>query len=97
MDKKGNGVVLAAAVRTPVARRNGGYAGVHPARLLERNGLRIGDIDLSEINEAFASVVLSFTDELAADPALRWRARDGHAAGTAVSRSSALTTRKGQQ
>lgn len=44
--------------------------GPHAAvpRLLERNGLTIDDIALIEINEAFASVVLSFTDELGADP-----------------------------
>jgi acetyl-CoA C-acetyltransferase len=36
--------------------------------LLERNGLTLDDIALIEINEAFASVVLSFIDELKADP-----------------------------
>jgi acetyl-CoA C-acetyltransferase len=36
--------------------------------LLERNGLSLEDIALIEINEAFASVVLSFIDELKADP-----------------------------
>jgi len=37
-------------------------------RLLERNKLTIGDIDLVEINEAFASVVLAWESELGADP-----------------------------
>lgn len=35
--------------------------------LLERNGLSIGDIDLFEINEAFASVVLAWAKEVGAD------------------------------
>ena len=38
------------------------------ARLLERNGLTIDDIDNFEINEAFASVVLAWQKELGADP-----------------------------
>jgi acetyl-CoA C-acetyltransferase len=38
-------------------------------RILERNALSIDDIDLIEINEAFASVVLSWADEVHADPA----------------------------
>ncbi len=33
------------------------------ARILERNGLAMGDIDVSEINEAFASVVLAWARE----------------------------------
>jgi acetyl-CoA C-acetyltransferase len=37
------------------------------ARLLERTGLSIGDIDLFEINEAFASVVLAWAKEVGAD------------------------------
>jgi acetyl-CoA C-acetyltransferase len=37
-------------------------------RLLARSGLRIGDIDTFEINEAFASVVLAWQKELGADP-----------------------------
>ncbi|HEV7536640.1 MAG TPA: thiolase family protein, partial [Acidimicrobiia bacterium] len=37
-------------------------------RLLERNGLSIDDIDLFEVNEAFASVVLAWERELKADP-----------------------------
>jgi acetyl-CoA C-acetyltransferase len=36
--------------------------------LLERSGLAIGDIDLFEINEAFASVVLAWQKEVGADP-----------------------------
>jgi acetyl-CoA C-acetyltransferase len=30
--------------------------------------MRVGDIDLFEVNEAFASVVLHFTDTLGVDP-----------------------------
>jgi acetyl-CoA C-acetyltransferase len=37
--------------------------------LLDRNGMTMSDIDLTEINEAFASVVLSWERELKADPA----------------------------
>jgi acetyl-CoA C-acetyltransferase len=36
-------------------------------RLLERTGMSIGDIDLFEINEAFASVVLAWQREVGAD------------------------------
>jgi acetyl-CoA C-acetyltransferase len=36
--------------------------------LLERSRLGIGDVDLIEINEAFASVILSFIADLKADP-----------------------------
>jgi acetyl-CoA acyltransferase len=36
-------------------------------KLLERNGLTIGDIDLIEINEAFGSVVLAWEQELKPD------------------------------
>ena len=36
-------------------------------KLLERNGMRIGDIDLFEINEAFASVVAAWRRELDPD------------------------------
>jgi acetyl-CoA C-acetyltransferase len=36
--------------------------------LLDRTGVAVGDLDLVEINEAFASVVLSFEDELKVDP-----------------------------
>ncbi|HEX3612367.1 MAG TPA: acetyl-CoA C-acyltransferase [Sporichthyaceae bacterium] len=38
--------------------------------LLERTGLAIDDLDLIEINEAFASIVLSFVTETKADPAV---------------------------
>jgi acetyl-CoA C-acetyltransferase len=37
-------------------------------KLLERNGMSLDDIDLVEINEAFASVVLAWQKELGADP-----------------------------
>ena len=37
-------------------------------RLLERTGMGIGDIDVFEINEAFASVVLAWQREVGADP-----------------------------
>jgi acetyl-CoA C-acetyltransferase len=37
-------------------------------RLLARTGLGMGDIDVFEINEAFASVVLAWQRELGADP-----------------------------
>jgi acetyl-CoA C-acetyltransferase len=36
-------------------------------RLLDRNGLTMADIDLFEINEAFASVVLAWQQETGAD------------------------------
>jgi acetyl-CoA C-acetyltransferase len=39
------------------------------ARLLARTGLAIGDIDVFEVNEAFASVVLAWQAETHADPA----------------------------
>jgi len=39
------------------------------ARALARSGLALGDIDLVEINEAFASVVLAWQKETGADPA----------------------------
>jgi acetyl-CoA acyltransferase len=40
------------------------------ARVLERTGLTIGDLDVVEINEAFASVVLAWLSEHSADPEL---------------------------
>jgi acetyl-CoA acyltransferase len=45
--------------------------GVIPAtrKVLARSGLRIEDIDLFEVNEAFASVVLAWAKELGVDPA----------------------------
>ncbi|MCU0312139.1 MAG: steroid 3-ketoacyl-CoA thiolase [Acidimicrobiales bacterium] len=36
--------------------------------LLARTGLTMGDIDVAEVNEAFASVVLAWAKELGADP-----------------------------
>jgi len=36
-------------------------------RLLDRTGLTLDDIDVTEINEAFASVVLAWADEFDAD------------------------------
>jgi acetyl-CoA acetyltransferase family protein len=36
-------------------------------KILERNGMAIGDIDLFEVNEAFASVVAAWSRELAPD------------------------------
>jgi acetyl-CoA C-acetyltransferase len=38
------------------------------AHALHKTGLAIGDIDLFEVNEAFASVVLAWLDETGADP-----------------------------
>jgi acetyl-CoA C-acetyltransferase len=40
------------------------------ARLLERSGMKIGDLDLFEVNEAFASVVLSWMRVHEPDPSL---------------------------
>ena len=50
----------------PVTMLLGPHAAV-PA-ILERNGLTIDDLDMMEVNEAFASIVLSFADEVKADP-----------------------------
>ncbi len=49
----------------PVLMLEGPIPATH--RLLERNGLQMTDIDVTEINEAFASVVLSWARELGAD------------------------------
>jgi acetyl-CoA C-acetyltransferase len=38
-------------------------------RALERAGMKLDDIDLYEVNEAFASVPLAWVKELKADPA----------------------------
>jgi acetyl-CoA C-acetyltransferase len=38
-------------------------------RALERSGLSIGEIDLYEVNEAFAPVPLAWLREIGADPA----------------------------
>lgn len=45
--------------------------GIIPAtrKLLDRAGLALGDIDAFEVNEAFASVVLAWQNELQPDPA----------------------------
>lgn len=40
------------------------------SRLLSRSGMKIGDLDLFEVNEAFASVVLSWQQVHEPDPAL---------------------------
>ena len=47
------------------------YDGLIPAteRLLEREGLTVGDVDVFEVNEAFASVVIAWRRAVAADPA----------------------------
>lgn len=37
-------------------------------KALKKAGMNIGDIDLMEVNEAFASVVLRFMDDIGADP-----------------------------
>jgi acetyl-CoA C-acetyltransferase len=39
------------------------------ARALEKSGMKIGQIDLFEVNEAFASVPLAWSKALGADPA----------------------------
>ncbi|MCA9704398.1 MAG: thiolase family protein [Myxococcales bacterium] len=66
---------------TPMARIvSWGHAGVHPSvmgigpvpstrKALQRAGLRIEDIDLAELNEAFASQVLASLRALELDPA----------------------------
>jgi len=36
-------------------------------KVLQRSGLQLSDIDLFEVNEAFASVVLAWADETGAD------------------------------
>jgi acetyl-CoA C-acetyltransferase len=38
-------------------------------RLLRRAGMKIGDVDLAEVNEAFAAVVLNWLTAVGADPA----------------------------
>src|SRR5262249_19668395 len=40
-----------------------------PRKALERAGLTIGDVDVLELNEAFASQAVAVVDELGADPA----------------------------
>ena len=58
-----------ARTKTPAARAEASSAPI-PAtrRILDRTGLRIDDIDLFEINEAFAPVVLGWQRELGVDP-----------------------------
>ena len=51
----------------PVLRLTGPIAATR--HLLGRNSMTIGDIDLTEINEAFASVALAWMRELGGDPA----------------------------
>jgi len=65
---------------TPLARYAGtGTAGVHPDymgigpvpamhRVLKRTGWRLEDLDLLEVNEAFAAQSVAVVDELGADP-----------------------------
>jgi acetyl-CoA acyltransferase len=72
----------AAAGVEPLARYVGsGAAGVHPdymgigpvpamTRLLARTGWQVGDLELMELNEAFAAQSLAVLDELKLDPAL---------------------------
>ena len=52
-----------------VAIVGGGVAGLTLALALKRAGLRIDDIDLYEVNEAFAPVPLAWLKHLGADPA----------------------------
>jgi acetyl-CoA acetyltransferase family protein len=63
----------AAVVRSSVAGADPLYmlTAIMPAteRLLARSGLGIADIDVFEVNEAFASVVLAWLAETGADPA----------------------------
>ena len=47
-------------------------------RALERAGMTVGDIDLFEINEAFAAVALKAIRDLDLDPAIAQRQRRGH-------------------
>ncbi|MDT7617069.1 MAG: acetyl-CoA acyltransferase [Pseudonocardiales bacterium] len=50
----------------PVIMLTGPIPATH--KLLERNGMSVGDIDLFEVNEAFSSVVLAWERELKPDP-----------------------------
>jgi acetyl-CoA acyltransferase len=72
----------AAAGATPIARYVGaGSAGVHPdymgigpvpamAKVLDRAGWQITDLDLAEVNEAFAAQAVAVVGELKLDPGL---------------------------
>ena len=74
--------VVVEAVRTPVGKRNGGLAGVHPADLsahvltapipatqkaLARSGLSANEIGGFEVNEAFEPVPLAWLVDIGAD------------------------------
>ncbi len=58
-------VSFALAGTDPVTMLKGPIPATH--KILEKSGLSIGDIDLIEINEAFASVVLAWQKETGAD------------------------------
>jgi len=59
-------------------------------KILERSGLAFGDLDVYEVNEAFASVPLAWADEFDADPAklnpLGGAIALGHAVGASGTR-----------
>src|SRR3984885_2308805 len=60
MEKTANAVVLAAAVRTAVGKRNGAYAGVHPARLLgaaQRAVLAVAGVDAGAVGQVIGGTV----------------------------------------
>ena len=63
---------LARIVATAVAGVDPGYMGVGPVpatrKVLDRAGLTIGDVDLVELNEAFAAQVLACVRDLDIDP-----------------------------
>jgi acetyl-CoA acyltransferase len=73
---------IAAAGATPIARYVGaGSAGVHPdymgigpvpamTKVLDRAGWQITDLDLAEVNEAFAAQAVAVVNELKLDPGL---------------------------
>jgi acetyl-CoA C-acetyltransferase len=52
----------------PVTMLTGPHEATPP--LLTRNNLTMGDLDVVEINEAFAAIVLSWADQVRADPAV---------------------------
>jgi acetyl-CoA acetyltransferase family protein len=72
---------LAAAGAQPIARYAGtGTAGVHPdymgigpvpamTKVLDRAGWQVGDVELTELNEAFAAQAVAVLGELKLDPA----------------------------
>jgi 3-oxoadipyl-CoA thiolase len=76
-----SGEAIAAGARTPIARIvSAAVAGVDPAvmgvgpvpaarKALERAGLRANDLDVVELNEAFASQAIACIRELGLDPA----------------------------